>query len=303
MTFKNKIVNHPFFYGLIFVLLSSVMFLFGAVLVCAPFAFLDIAEGVGIISIWAIFFSASIIFLFSFVFRNEFKIKLSFSDNGDRRFSQHMVVALVISFMPTLFGFYYYGLNTSLNYFFLSIVAGTAEEIIFRFIPITIFMASEKSKDKKIVIMFLTAFVFSLAHFSNYILGTDLKNTLLQMIFSFGLGALFAAIYMSTGNIFYTIIFHVIYDFAVLSTIPNVTGIIVFAPEQLNSVSLISFVYQGVFAFIYIFIALKMIRFSNLELINNMWSKIWFRPLVKNDIPLDKVDFLMEGACSSYLES
>lgn len=96
-----------------------------------------------------------------------------------------------------------------LNCLFIGIV----EETLFRGI-IQPIVADRFKGDKysSIKTVALTSIIFSLFHLLNLLSGASVGATAMQLGYTFLVGAMFSAIYLKTGNLWYPIILHALFD-------------------------------------------------------------------------------------------
>ena len=90
---------------------------------------------------------------------------------------------------------------------------GFGEEMTFRGLGVANYMRKIKSKDKIKVIFWLSSIVFGLIHLTNILAGGDPMSVVIQSIYAIGVGMLFGAVYLRTGNLWPTILGHWSVDF------------------------------------------------------------------------------------------
>ena len=95
---------------------------------------------------------------------------------------------------------------------FIALIRGMApgfgEEITFRGLGVANYMRKIKSKGQIKVIFWLSSIVFGLIHLGNLLSGGDPKSVVIQAIYAIGVGMLFGAVYLRTGNLWPTILGH-----------------------------------------------------------------------------------------------
>lgn len=105
---------------------------------------------------------------------------------------------------------------TSTVFLFLltCLATGFAEEIIFRGIGLQ-FLLQRLPQTLKgtILAVLLSSLVFGLMHLFNIFGGSGVGNTLLQVGYSFLMGAMWAVLYLKTKNIWLVMILHGLYNF------------------------------------------------------------------------------------------
>ena len=90
---------------------------------------------------------------------------------------------------------------------------GFGEEVMFRGLGIANYMRKIKSENQIKIIFWLSSIVFGLIHLSNILAGGDVKSTVIQAVYAIGVGMLFGAVYLNTGNLWPTILGHWSVDF------------------------------------------------------------------------------------------
>ena len=99
-------------------------------------------------------------------------------------------------------------------FFIECLSVGFFEEILFRGI-VLIFLVQSFSHMKGGIFLsvFVSSLIFGLFHIINFFDGATLSSTLLQMGYSFLMGMLWATLYLKTGNIWFIMILHALYNF------------------------------------------------------------------------------------------
>lgn len=94
------------------------------------------------------------------------------------------------------------------------------EEMVFR--GILLFLLIDLFKNQKLkyfLSVLISSAVFSLFHLANLFIGMDIGSVLLQMLYTFLIGAMFAVITIKTKSIWMAVIIHALFDFGgLLST-------------------------------------------------------------------------------------
>ena len=93
---------------------------------------------------------------------------------------------------------------------------GFMEETMFRGLGVSNYMRTIKDEKKIPVIFWLSSLVFGLTHLGNILAGADPLTSVIQAVYACGVGLLFGAVYLRTGNLWPTIIAHTIVDWAEL---------------------------------------------------------------------------------------
>lgn len=94
-----------------------------------------------------------------------------------------------------------------------AIAPGFFEEVPFRGLGASNFMRVWRDEKRIPLSATLAAALFGLMHLLNLTSGAELSDTLVQVVFAFGSGVLFAAVYYRTGNLIPCIIGHYAVDF------------------------------------------------------------------------------------------
>lgn len=90
---------------------------------------------------------------------------------------------------------------------------GFGEEVMFRGLGVANYMRKIQSERQIKVIFWLSSIVFGLVHLSNIMAGGDPLSVLIQAVYAIGVGMLFGAVYLRTGNLWPTILGHWSVDF------------------------------------------------------------------------------------------
>ena len=95
--------------------------------------------------------------------------------------------------------------------FFMAVMAGLVEEVCFREIAVS-YMAKHWMSEKNIpLIAIASGVLFGLTHITN-VFGSELLDTLYQVVLCIFAGVFFAAIYMRKGNVWVPCLFHAVHD-------------------------------------------------------------------------------------------
>ena len=109
------------------------------------------------------------------------------------------------------FNFHELGINKL--FLLTALRAGISEEVIFRFGLIGVLLGALKNHRGRIAwSLLISSLIFGGMHLINLRL-QPIGTTLLQVAFAFGLGLLFACVYLYTGQLWLTILFHFLVDF------------------------------------------------------------------------------------------
>lgn len=92
------------------------------------------------------------------------------------------------------------------------VLIGVVEELVFRLICWTI--VTDKTKGKPLVLqVVVNSAVFALWHLVNLLFGQGVGTTLLQVGYSFLIGAMLTTLYIATSNIWLCVAVHALFDF------------------------------------------------------------------------------------------
>lgn len=107
--------------------------------------------------------------------------------------------------------------------------AGIFEETFRYLVIVTCYGMVEKSKFRLVTTIVISAFLFSIMHWTNYTIGYQtLRETVQQLYYTFGMGCLFATVYLYTGKLWLIMIFHALTDFISFSYTPLSMGSLMF---------------------------------------------------------------------------
>lgn len=142
----------------------------------------------------------------------------------------------------------------------LHICAGIAEEIVYRGIPVAVMMRNKPDSKRIHRVFIVTSILFSLMHLVN---GYGAGNTIVQLIATFIMGMFWGAIYLRTGSILITIVFHFLYDvFSNMLVLPD--------PIQTPNIVFLIFV-----QLLPIVLTIVIMHKSKIEGIKKTWANIW----------------------------
>lgn len=94
-----------------------------------------------------------------------------------------------------------------------ALAPGFGEEMAFRGLGVANFMRRAKDGKSIRVIFWLSSVVFGLVHITNITAGGDPFSCAVQSVYAIGVGMLFCAVYLRTGNLWPTIIAHASVDY------------------------------------------------------------------------------------------
>ena len=120
---------------------------------------------------------------------------------------------LIIHWAGSVISWITIGTGPVLIAFLRSTAPGFGEEVMFRGLGIANYMRTIKSESQIKVIFWLSSIVFGLVHLTNLIAGGDTFSVVIQSVYAIGVGMLFGAVYLRTGNLWPTILGHWSVDF------------------------------------------------------------------------------------------
>ena len=155
------------------------------------------------------------VWLFKLWFRPYFKG--CFTGSGLKFGLMSILPVLIISFIGSGISMYQFGISSIPLAFLHSLAPGFGEEVAFRSIGIANYMRRVRSEKQLYLIFWLSSIVFGLVHLGNIAFGAEMFSTLVQSVFAIGIGMLFCAIFLRTGNLWPAVIAHTAIDFVELS--------------------------------------------------------------------------------------
>lgn len=151
----------------------------------------------------------------------------------------------------------------------VSLVAGTSEEVAFRAVPGSYGMRQIKSSKALPMVVLLTSLIFSLVHATNILSGADVGATILQVVSSMVTGTLLCALYLRSGSILPSMLFHFLYDvYATMNA--NVTESAV-----MTGTSLANVIGDSVLSVIEITFIFILLRKPSPDKIMDLWKAKW----------------------------
>lgn len=149
---------------------------------------------------------------------------------------------------------------------------GLSEEIIFRGIFVSYMMKVFKSPKKIIGAALIPAVLFGLIHVANVFVGAPLDVSIFQAVYAFGVGVLFSAVYLRTGNLWVPIIMHTIADFVAFCHASMMEGMGVLSGSLVLDLPT---VYMLIVIVIVIAFGLYYIRPAKHDEILELWEEKW----------------------------
>ncbi len=124
-----------------------------------------------------------------------------------------MIPFLIFHYIGSIVSWTAFGTGSVLIAFLRAFAPGFGEEISFRGLGVANYMRTVNSEKQISFIFWLSSVFFGLIHIFNALAGGDLFSCVLQALYAVGVGMLFCAVYLRTGNIMPTILAHMSVDF------------------------------------------------------------------------------------------
>ncbi len=163
--------------------------------------------------------------IFTFWFRPEFKGFLGKKNllNGLKM----MLPVLLIHYIGSIVSCFMVGTSSVLLAFLKAFSPGFTEEVLFRGLGISNFMRVIKSEKQIKIIFWLTSVVFGLIHWINVFAGGEPMAVFVQGFYAIGMGMIFGAVFLRTGNLWSVMLAHTSVDFLefVRKDIGNANGV------------------------------------------------------------------------------
>lgn len=143
---------------------------------------------------------------------------------GKPAFRSKDVMFAVIAFAVMLIGMDIFNLVTHdvalvLAALGTAVMAGVGEEMSLRVLPMSVMMRDWMDEKHIPFVAYSTSVFFGLVHFLNLFKGAALSDTIFQCISAVGIGVMFGAIYLRTGNILLCMILHALHDLLALMVV------------------------------------------------------------------------------------
>ena len=149
----------------------------------------------------------------------------------------------------------------------MALYAGVSEEVMARCFPVALMMRNKPDSRRIWATALITASIFGVLHMQNLFVGQDLLYTSVQTLNAFGLGLFFAAIYLRTGSIGITIVYHALYDLVVFIVQSVVTG-----SWDMNPLEWAMFLLMTLLPLVFAFL---MLRKKHHQAILDTWARTW----------------------------
>ena len=165
-----------------------------------------------------------------------------------------------------------YGIGNIPAALVMGIAPGIFEEVAFRGLIISNSMRTVNSYKGIVLVLISTSVSFGLVHFMNILAGADVNQTITQVCYAIGLGCIFAAAYLRTGNLWVTVIAHSAIDTSAFLTkgLQQASGVLTESTSQIDW----TMVSMGI---AFAIIGLFFIRPSKKGEILQVWNKRWHK--------------------------
>lgn len=91
---------------------------------------------------------------------------------------------------------------------------GLLEEVVFRgIIFIAVLQRLPQNKQGHLLAILVSSALFGFVHLFNLAVGASLPSTLLQVVYSFAMGSMWAVVFLATENLMIPILLHAVYNF------------------------------------------------------------------------------------------
>lgn len=147
-----------------------------------------------------------------FWFRGEFKGNCNRNCFQDKDVRNAFILVAAVDVVMCCVSLAVYGVEFSMKGLLIALMAGVCEELVYRSLPVSVMMRDWMSEKRIPVIAVFTSVVFGLIHFGNISAGSSFLITGYQAVCAACIGVFFAAVYLRTGNILLTIVFHTVHD-------------------------------------------------------------------------------------------
>lgn len=149
--------------------------------------------------------------LFALWFRPDFKGILR--GRGLKAGLLMLLPFLILHYVGSVVSWVTFGTGSVLIAFLRAFAPGFGEEIAYRGLGVANYMRTIRSENQIKTIFWLSSLFFGLIHLVNAIAGGDLFSVAIQAVYAIGVGMLFGAVYLRTGNLWPTILGHMSVDF------------------------------------------------------------------------------------------
>lgn len=155
-----------------------------------------------------------------------------------------------------------------------SLMAGICEEAVFRGAVLSYLMRQWKDSKKVVPAVIFSSILFASIHLLNITSGAGLGITILQFFGAIGMGSMFAAIYVRSGNIFVAMLAHGLTDFICFLDKTQISD----DGVMITDVKFFNFIDIGI-CMVLLVIAIYLLRPAKWPEIKAVWDKKWSRQL------------------------
>ncbi|MCP1452399.1 CPBP family intramembrane glutamic endopeptidase [Priestia megaterium] len=135
---------------------------------------------------------------------------------------------ILVEIVGFIVGIRHVSVEYLLSVVFFTVAVGFAEEIYFRSL---ILKTLEGKGVKKAII--ISSVIFGITHLGNLVGGANIPYTIIQVVFAFAFGIVFAEIFYLTKSLIPVILWHFLHDtFGYIQKQPDIHGTILFAGIQ-----------------------------------------------------------------------
>ena len=124
-----------------------------------------------------------------------------------------MLPFLLLHYIGSAVSWFTGGTGSVIFAFLRALSPGFGEEVAFRGLGIANFMRTIKSEKQIKTIFWLSSIFFGLFHLMNIFAGGDPVSSAFQAVYAIGVGMMFGAVYLRTGNLWPVMIGHMSLDF------------------------------------------------------------------------------------------
>lgn len=149
------------------------------------------------------------------------------------------------------------------------LAAGILEELIFRFLIITVLLRKRRDRKQMVLAWIVSTVIFTLAHGANVLYGAVIGVSIMQMISALSMGSAFGLLFLRTRHILPGMILHILHDLIALSEVgaTDESGLIVHGITLASVVDLLLVIGMG------IYLACYYSREKEMEKILVIWRK------------------------------
>ena len=209
--------------------------------------------------------SIAAVLIFTFWFRPEFKGVLQ--AEGFKEGLLMMLPFLVFHYFGSAVGWFSAGISGVMIPFLRAFAPGFSEEVAFRGLGVANYMRTAKSEKDIMTIFWLSSVFFGLVHLTNIFAGGDPFGVVIQSIYCIGVGMVFGAVYLRTGNLWVIMVAHMTLDFVELMR-ADLAGGVMTGIAVADWITTASAVFGAV-------LALRMMSKEHLPQIMELWNKKW----------------------------